>query len=75
MESALVPNQCSGHLQAELKKLAEGPYRLYKAQGGLWVRQQEEKLQSETSLSPHLGWLWGKIVAFWLQARPDHSDQ
>ena len=29
-------------------------------------------MESETSLPPHLGWLWrGTVVAFWLQARPD----
>ena len=35
MDSALAPNLYGGHLQAELRRLVEGPYHLYWAQGGL----------------------------------------
>lgn len=72
-DSALVPNQCSGHFQAGLRRLVEGPHHLS-------TRPKEACKTARKNCSLKFPSLptWGgsgKIVAFWLQARPDHSDQ
>lgn len=74
MDSALVPNQCGSHLQAELRKPVESPYHLYRAKEALSKTAEKRNWSLKLPSLPTWGGT-GKKVAFWLQARPDHSDQ
>ena len=59
-----------GQLQTELRKLAEGPYHFYWAQGDRRMRERNASLKPP-SVPTWGGSGGGAVVAFWLQALAD----